>query len=47
MKLITKTSKNGESVYVQVKDLLYLGRILGDTAYIDEYIELLNSQKND
>lgn len=47
MKIITNTLKDGESLYVQVKDLLYLGRALGDNTYIDEYIDLLNSQKTD
>ncbi len=47
MKIITNSSKNGEAVYVQVKDFLYLGRITGNNSYIDEYIELLNLQKGD
>lgn len=47
MKIITHSCKNGEAVYVQVKDLLYLGRTTGDNSYIDEYIELINSQKGD
>ncbi len=47
MKIITHTPRSGEAVYIQVKDFLYLGRTTGDSTYIDEYIDLLNSQKTD
>ncbi len=47
MKIVTNTTKNGESIYIQVKDLLYLGRTLGDVQFIDEYVKMLNLQKSD
>lgn len=47
MKIITHTSKDGETVYIQVKDLLYMGRTSGNRVFVDEYVDMLNSQKSD
>lgn len=47
MKIVTNTSRNGEVCYIQVKDFLYIGRVLGDKTFINEYTDLLNLQKSD
>lgn len=46
MKIITHTN-DGEKVYIQVKDFLYLGRLTNNKRYIDRYINLLNANKVD
>lgn len=47
MRIVTHNSKDEISVYIQVKDLLYLGRVTKRNDLVNEYINLLNSKKKD
>lgn len=42
MKIITKTRRDGELCYVQVKDILFLARITRNDGVMQHYINLIN-----
>ena len=47
MKIIVNTKKNGEECYVQVRDILFLGRITKNNKVIQQYINYINSGYGD
>lgn len=47
MKILTKTNKYGELCYVQVKDILFLARIVKSNRILTLYINLLNEGKGE
>lgn len=47
MKIITNTKRNGEVCYVQLKDILFLSRIVKNNNVMQHYIDFINSGYGD
>lgn len=47
MKIITKTRRDGELCYIQVKDILFLSRITKNSNVMQQYINLINEGHGD